>query len=465
MGGGGPRCDPRWMLSTPHQALDIQGQILTPEDSGYDHARCVFLGSVDRRPAMIVRAADAADVARVITLARDTGTELAVRGGGHSPAGHGTSEGGIVLDLSALRGLEINAERRTAWAETGLTAGEYTTAVGAHGLATGFGDMGSVGIGGITLAGGIGFLVRKHGLTVDALLAADVVTADGELLRLDAERHPDLFWALRGGGGNFGVATRLQFRLHEVGTIVGGLLVLPATSDVLAALIAEAEAAPEELTAIANVMPAPPLPFLAPEHHGRLVVMATLVHAGDIEAGQRAVAPFRALATPLADMLRPMPYAELYPPADPSYRPVVAARTVFADHIELREAQTVIEHIEDAPAPRTVAQLRVLGGAMARVPAGATAFAHRDRRIMATAVAFYDDPEERPAHEAWVAGLTSELSGVEPGAYAGFLGDEGEARIRAAYPGATWDRLAEVKAAYDPDSVFHLNQNVPPIRR
>ena len=262
------------MLSTPHAALDIKGQILTPEDTDYDQARKVFSGAVDRRPALIVRAADADDVARVIALARDTGTELAVRGGGHSPAGHGVSEGGIVLDLSALRALEIDAERRTAWAETGLTAGEYTTAAGEHGLATGFGDAGTVGLGGITLAGGIGFLARKHGMTIDDLLAAEIVTADGELLRVDADHHPDLFWAIRGGGGNFGVATRLQFRLHEVGTIVGGMLFLPATPEVIAAFVAEAEAAPEELTTIANVMPAPPLPFLAPEHHGRLVVMA-----------------------------------------------------------------------------------------------------------------------------------------------------------------------------------------------
>ena len=186
------------------------------------------MGAIDRRPAMIVRAADAADVSRVIALARETGTELAVRSGGHSPAGHSASEGGIVLDLSALRGLEIDARARTAWAETGLTAGEYTAAAGAHGLATGFGDAGTVGLGGITLGGGIGFLVRKHGLTIDDLLAAEVVTADGGILRVDAEHHPDLFWAIRGGGGNFGVATRLKFRLHEVGTIVGGMLFLPA---------------------------------------------------------------------------------------------------------------------------------------------------------------------------------------------------------------------------------------------
>jgi FAD/FMN-containing dehydrogenase len=465
MGGGGPRCDPEWMLSTPQLSLDIKGQVLTPEDPDYDAARTVAFANVDRRPAVVVRPADAADVSRVVTLARDTGTELAIRGGGHSPAGYGVSEGGIVLDLSALRSIEIDAERRTAWAETGLTAGEYTAAAGEHGLATGFGDAGSVGIGGITLSGGIGFLVRKHGMTIDDLLAAEIVTADGELLHVDAEHHPDLFWAIRGGGGNFGVATRLQFRLHELGRIVGGMLFLPATPKVLTAFIAEAEAAPEELSTIANVMAAPPMPFLAPEHHGRLVILAMLVYAGDVEAGERAVAPFRALAPPLADMVRPMAYPEMYPPRDESYRPLAVGRTLFTDSIELRDAETIIERIQRSTAASAVTQLRVLGGAMARVPAEATAFAHRGRGILGNAAAMYATPEEHPVHEAWATDLARELSHGDAGAYAGFLADEGEERVRAAYPGATWDRLAEVKATYDPENLFRLNQNVPPLAR
>ena len=449
------------MLSIPRFADDIQGRVITADDPEYDSARTVFAGAVDRRPAMIVRAADAADVGRVIALARESGLELAVRGGGHSPAGHGVTEGGIVLDLSAMRAIDIDVDRRTAWAETGLTAGDYSVASGAHGLATGFGDMGSVGIGGITLSGGVGFLVRKHGLTIDNLLAAEVVTADGELVRADADNHPDLFWALRGGGGNFGVATRLQFRLQEVDTIVGGMLFLPATADVIAGFVAEAEAAPEELSTIANVVPAPPLPFLAPEHHGRLVVMAMIVHAGDVEAGQRAVAPFRALATPVADMIRPMPYPEMYPSAEEGYRPVAVLHTLFTESVGRATAETIIERLERSTAPMAVTQLRVLGGAMARVPADATAFAHRERRIMATVVAMYANPEERAEQAAWAADLAGELGGDDAG-YAGFLGDEGEARVRAAYPGATWDRLAAIKADYDPDNLFRLNQNIPP---
>jgi FAD/FMN-containing dehydrogenase len=452
------------MLSMPQLTDELQGRLITPDDPGYDPARTVFPGAIDRRPALIVRAADPTDVARVIALARETGLELAVRGGGHSPAGHGVSEGGIVLDLSDMRGLDIDLEARTAWAETGLTTGRYTRATAALGLATGFGDTGSVGIGGITLAGGVGYLVRKHGLTIDDLLAAEVVTAGGELLRADAETHPDLFWALRGGGGNFGVATRLKLRLHPVGTIVGGMLIVPATPDVITAFIAEADAAPEELSTIASVMPAPPLPFLPAEHRGRLVVMATLAYAGGVEDGLRAVAPFRALAAPIADVVRPMPYPEIFPPEDEDFHPVATARTIFADGIDRRAAEVIVDAVGSAGATRAVVQLRVLGGAMARVPAEATAFAHRDRRIMANVAALYERPEEREEHEAWVAGLAAELSGDDAGAYVGFLGDEGEERVRAAYPGSTWERLGAIKARYDPDNVFRLNQNIPPAR-
>jgi FAD/FMN-containing dehydrogenase len=210
------------IISIPELRDTFNGRVVTPGDPDYDQARTVFVGGIDRRPAVIVKAADTSDVARVVSLARETGLELAVRSGGHSTAGHSTTEGGILLDLSAMTALDIDVDRHTAWAQTGLTAGQYTTAAGAYGLATGFGDTGSVGLGGISLGGGIGYLVRKHGLTIDDLLAAELVTADGRLLRTDAETHPDLFWAIRGGGGNFGVATRFQFRLHPLDTIVGG---------------------------------------------------------------------------------------------------------------------------------------------------------------------------------------------------------------------------------------------------
>jgi hypothetical protein len=449
-------------LSIPELRAAFDGRVIAPGDAGYDQARALFVGGLDLRPAVIIRPKDADEVARVVALARDTGMELAVRSGGHSGLGYGSSDGGIVLDLAAMRALDVDAERRTAWAQAGLTAGEYTTAAGAHGLATGFGDTGSVGIGGITLGGGVGFLVRKHGLTIDNLLAAEVVTADGQLLRADAETHPDLFWALRGGGGNFGVATRFQYRLHPVGTVTGGMLILPATPEVVAGFIAEAEAAPEELSAIANVMVAPPVPFLPAEAHGKLVVLALMVHAGAVEDGERAVAPFRALATPLADMLRPMPYPEIYPPEDPNYHPTAVGRTMFVDTVDQDVAGTIIEYLRASDAPLRVAQLRVLGGAMARVPVEATAFAHRQSRIMANVAAFYEGPEDRAVREAWVGDFAAALRQRDTGAYVGFVDDEDPDHLRQAYPGPTWERLAAVKRRYDPGNLFRRNHNIPP---
>jgi FAD/FMN-containing dehydrogenase len=449
-------------ISVPGLRASLRGRVIGPNDPTYDQARTVFYGGFDRRPAVIVRVADANDVSHVVSLARDTGLELAVRSGGHSLSGHSVTEGGIVLDLSDMRALHIDTDHSTAWAQTGLTASDYTVAAGAHGLATGFGDTGSVGIGGITLGGGLGFLVRKHGLTIDDLLAAEVVTADGQLLSVDAERHPDLFWAIRGGGGNFGVATRLQFRLHQVSTIVGGMLLLPATPQVIASFIAEAEAAPEELSTIANVMPAPPLPFVPAEQHGRLAILALLAYAGDTQAGERAVAPLRALATPIADMVRPMPYPEIYPPEAVGYHPTAVTRTMFVDTIDRQVAETIVGYLQASDAPMRVAQLRVLGGAMARVPSEATAFAHRGSRIMVNIAAFYDGPEDRAVREVWVSDFAAALRQGDTGAYVGFLGDEGLARVRQAYPGSTWDRLVAIKRRYDPTNLLRLNQNIPP---
>lgn len=447
---------------TAQLKLEVKGRVITPGSAGYDEARVLFYGGFDRRPAVIVRAADAGDVARVVTLARDSGLELSVRSGGHSALGHSVSDGGTVLDLKDLRRLEIDPIGRTAWAETGLTAGEYTTAAAAHALATGFGDTGSVGIGGITLGGGIGYLVRKHGLTIDNLLAAEIVTADGQALYTDPNSHPDLFWAIRGGGGNFGVATRFKYRLHPLSTVVGGMLVLPATAEVIARFMAESEAAPDELSAIANVMPAPPMPFLAPEHHGKMIVLALMAYAGNAETGQRALAPFRALAEPLADMMRPITYPEMFPPEDEDYHPTAAGRTMFLNRVDIPTAELILETLESSDAAFKVAQLRVLGGAMARVPVEATAFAHRHSKIMVNLAAFYSGPEDRMVREAWVADFATALNQGDLGAYVNFLGKEGIEQTLAAYPGATWERLTAIKARYDPQNLFHMNHNIPP---
>jgi FAD/FMN-containing dehydrogenase len=445
----------------PTLRAELNGSVIALGDSGYDNARTIFLGGFDVRPAVIVRPNDAAGVARVIALARETGLPLAVRSGGHSGAGYSTVEDGIMLDVRGLRALDVDAKARTAWAGSGLTAGEYSRAVGEQGLATGFGDTGSVGLGGITLGGGIGYLTRKHGMTIDSVLAAELVTAAGGVIHVDDASHPDLFWAIRGGGGNFGVVTRFKYRLHPVDRVVGGMLLLPATPEVIVGIIDRAWEAPEELSLIANVMPAPPMPFVPQEHHGRLSVMILLCYAGDEESGARAVAPLRSLAAPIVDMVRPIRYPEMFPPDDPSYHPAAISRTMFIDRVDRPTAETIVGYLQRSDASMRVAQLRVLGGAMARVPPDATAFAHRQSRILVNVAAFYEGPD-RPMREAWVAEFSKALNQGDDGAYVSFLGDEGDARVRAAYPGATWSRLAAVKAKYDPANVFSRNHNVLP---
>jgi len=449
-------------ISIPDLRATISGRVITPDDEGYDQARSVFVGGIDRRPVVIVQVANVSDVQHVVRLAAETGLPLSVRSGGHSNGGLGVVDDGIVLDLRDLRALDIDLNARTAWVEPGLTAGEYTKAVTEHELVTGFGDTGSVGIGGLTLGGGVGYLVRKHGLTIDDLLAADVVTADGELVRADATTNPDLFWAIRGGGGNFGVATRFQFRLHDLPKFTGGMLLLPATPDTIVGFIRASQAGPEELSTICNVMPCPPMPFVPAEHHGSLVIMGMLAFAGPVEAGVSAIAPFRALAPPLADMVKPQPYTAMYPPEVGDYHPVATVHTCFIESVDRGVASTILDHLKASTAMMRAVQLRVLGGAMARVPADATAFAHRDRRIMVNVAALYQDPADEAKHAAWASGLADALSHGDEAGYVNFLGIEGPARVRAAYPGATWERLVAIKRRYDPDNLFRHNQNIEP---
>ncbi|MGW0754627.1 FAD-binding oxidoreductase [Streptomyces sp. NPDC002587] len=446
-------------VPVPQLRAVVSGQVLAPGDAGYDKARTVYLGGMDQQPAAIVRPSDAADVARVVNFARDNELPLAVKGGGHSV--FCLLDGGLVLDVSSLRGLEIDPETRTAWAEAGLTAGEYTNAAAEHGLVTGFGDTGSVGLGGITVGGGVGYLVRKHGLTIDDLLAAEVVTADGELRRVDAENEPDLFWAIRGGGGNFGVVTRLKFRLHELTTVLGGLLVLPGTTEVIAGFVELARKAPEELSTILNVMPGNVLPFVPEEFHGTQVVMAMMVYAGEGEAAERAVAPFRALATPIADMIAPMPFPGVYPPED-DFHPVAAARNLFVDTFDADDAALVLDRISSSTAMMSAVQVRVLGGAMARVAEDDTAFAHRNRGVMVNIAAMYADPAEAEVHTRWADELTASLQKGVPGVYVNFLADDSRARIHEAYPEHTWTRLRAIKRTYDPANLFRVNNNIPP---
>ena len=420
------------------------------------------MGGFDPRPAVIARPSDAAGVATVIRVARESGLPFAVRCGGHSGAGHSTADGGIVLDVRDMQAIEIDPQARTAWAQTGLTAADYSKAVGAHGLATGFGDTGSVGIGGITLAGGIGYLVRKYGLTIDSVKAAEIVTADGDELKVDEHSHPDLFWAIRGGGGNFGVVTRFQVQAAPGGSGRGRHADASGHRRRDPRTDAGREAAPEELSAIVNIMPAPPMPFVPQEHHGKLVALILMCCIGDAESGARAVAPFRALGTPVVDMVRPIQYPEMFPPDDPSFHPTAVGRTMFMDAFGRQDAEAILDFLNRSDAPMRVAQLRALGGAMARVPAGETAFAHRHRRILVNVAAFYTGPDDRPVREAWTKAFAAALQKGSEGAYVAFLNDDDEAQVRSAYPGSTWDRLAAVKARYDPDNMFRRCHNVRP---
>ena len=330
-----PAHDPQHPSDVAAFIAGLSGTAIRPEDAAYDEARQVHNASVDKRPVLIVQAANAGDVARTVVFARETGLELAVRGGSHSLAGHGTSEGGIVLDLGAMKGLHIDPERRLAWAQPGLRAEEYTVAAAAHGLATPFGDTGSVGIAGLTLGGGIGWLVRRHGLAIDALVSVEIVTADGRLLTASATEHPDLFWAVRGGGGNFGVVTRFQYRLYPVPQIFGGALFMPATREVLQALQPIAASAPEELTTISFLMAAPPAPFIPAEVHFQPTLAIMFVYDGDPEAGAAAIAPFRQVATPLAELVMPMPYPGIYEMLrDAEQRGPASHRSLFLDTLD-----------------------------------------------------------------------------------------------------------------------------------
>ncbi|HSK93389.1 MAG TPA: FAD-binding oxidoreductase [Candidatus Angelobacter sp.] len=441
----------------------LEGRVVGPDDPDFDELRRVLAGGVTARPAAVVRVANAEDVARIVSYARATGTELAVRCGGHSGAGHGTTDGGIVIDLRELKRIDIDGEARIAWADAGLTAIEVAQATAEHGLAIGFGDTGSVGIGGITLGGGIGYLVRKHGLTIDSLIGAEIVTADGRIRSVDADHEPDLFWAIRGGGGNFGVVTRFRFRLHPLERIIGGMLVQPLSPEGLVALMEAAAAAPDELSAIVNVMGCPPMPMIPEELHGTPVLFSLVCWSGDLEEGERVLGTLREIAEPIADLVAPITYPELFPPEEMAEEyPVVVGQTLFMDRIGLQEARAIAEAIEASDAPMRAVQLRPLGGAMARVAADATAFAHRSSAIMAIVVSFVEGSDAHERRARWVHDLAGTLRQEDPGAYVNFLEADDPDGVHAAYPPPTWERLARIKAEVDPTNLFHRNHNIPP---
>ncbi len=439
----------------------VGGRVLVEGDAGYDAARGAHNTHYDRRPAVIVRPESAIDVARAVTSARQLELEIAVKGGGHSVAGHSTIDGGMLIDLGAMRAIDIDPVRGIGSAQGGATAGEYTWAANEHGYATPFGDTGSVGLGGLTLGGGIGWLARKHGLTIDSLIEVDLVTADGQLLSVSEGSDPDLFWAIRGGGGNFGIATRFRYRLHPVDVVTGGMLVLPLTQQVLRDLVDASLAAPDELTQITFIMGLPPAPFVPAEAVGMPAVVVMPVHAGPLEDGVAAMAPLRAIATPLADMVGPMPYPAMYQLSAAGEQPGPGVvRSAFMPDLDASAIDAIVERHHGPNGSLAMTQLRVLGGAAARVPASATAFAHRDAPVMASIIAHGEAPYEDL--RAYTESYFDDLAGQSSGVYSNFLADEAASRLHAAYPGATYERLVQVKRRLDPDNVFHANHNIRP---
>jgi FAD/FMN-containing dehydrogenase len=431
----------------------VDGEVLGAAEAGYDEARTPFFSHRIGAPAAVVRPRHAGDVAAAVGVATSSGTPVIVRGGGHSV--HSTGDG-LLLDMRELRDIDVGPLGRTAWAGAGLTSADLSATLDADGLAVGLGDATTVGIGGLTLGGGIGYLSRRDGLTIDNLLTVELVTADGEIRIVDAEHHPDLFWALRGGGGNVGVATRFRYRLSDVTSAFGGLLVVPATPRVIADLAAACHEADRRMTVIANVLTAPPDPVLPPGLHGQTIVMAWVCVTRGIDP-EAAVRPLRAVATPLLDRLGPTRYSTLLQDA-PDQGMSPALGSTFLDGVGEAEAAVILDRIAGARSWLALVQVRVLGGAVADVEPAATAFAHRQTPVMVTAV--HGEHPDLAWATGWVDGLTAELGGG--GAYVGFVGPGGVGRPEKAYPPATLARLRAIKEAHDPDNVFRHNVNVAP---
>jgi FAD/FMN-containing dehydrogenase len=445
----------------------ILGEVVTPSDARFEEARAVWNGMIDKRPALIVRCSGVADVLAAVQFARSQDLELAVRGGGHSLPGFSTTDGGIVVDLSPMKGIRVDPDGMRVIAQAGVTWRELDHETQAFGLAVTGGLISSTGIAGFALGGGIGWLMRKHGLTCDNLVAADVVTADGRLVRASETENSELFWGLRGGGGNFGIVTSFQFRLHRVGpTILAGPIFFPGdqAAQILRGFRSYAAAAPEEMTALVNLTTAPPLPFLPADVHGKKVVAVIGVHAGPADAGRDHAAVLRGLGTPIADLLGPMPYTTMQSLLDPLYEP--GARNHFKAGYLNALSDDVIENLVrfHGPANSPTCEIHVqhLGGAVARVPDDATAFGQRGAPFLLNVIARWTDPSEDAARVAWARDVYAAFEPMSTGGtYVNFM-SEGDDRLVAAYGADKYERLTRLKETWDPTNTFRLNQNIRP---
>jgi FAD/FMN-containing dehydrogenase len=442
----------------------VLGEIITVSHSGYDSARKTQNISVDAHPYAIVKVETAEDVAATVDFAREIGFPLAVRSGGHSLAGYGVADDAVVVDFGKMKRVTVDPTSAVAKVQAGATSGDIVAAAGPHGLALTTGDTASVGVGGLTTGGGIGFMARKYGLTIDSLLSAQVVLADGRIVTASKNEHPSLFWAIRGGGGNVGIVTEFTFQLARVDTVLGGILVLPATRETVRGYLETASASPEGLTTLAFIMHAPPAPFIPENRIGEVMLGILTVWTGDLVEGEQALAPMRALAAPVADTIAPMPYGEIYRYTDHQNAAHGASvRQMFADELSDRAIDEMLAAIAGSTTPFSAINLRVLGGAVDEVSPDATAFAHRGREYFVAILGLWLDPSENPApHRAWTEALWEKIRGEGSGVYVNFLEKEGDARVREAYPGETYERLVDVKTMYDPENLFQFNQNVQP---
>jgi FAD/FMN-containing dehydrogenase len=448
-------------------AARLEGEILTAEDPGYDEARAVWNGMIDRRPDLIVRCAGADDVSAAVGFARDRGLEVAVRGAGHHIAGHSVCEGGLLIELSPMKRVDVDPKRRTARVGAGATLADMDGATQAHGLATPLGVNSTTGVAGLTLGGGFGWLSRMHGLTVDNLSAAEVITADGERLRASEDENSDLFWALRGGSGNFGVVTAFEYRLHDVGPeVLSGLIVHPFDDarEVLDRYREFADDAPDEVNPWFVVRKAPPLPFLPSEIHGRMILILPVFVAGDMDAAKPLVEPLRAIGKPIADVVGPHPYAGWQQAFDPLLTP--GARNYWKSHnfpaLDDGALDSIVEYSGRLPSDQTEIFVARMGGAMNRKPADATAYPHRDVEYLMNVHTRWEDPGEDEGCVAWAREFFDTMARYATGSvYVNFMPTDETGRVKAAY-GPNYDRLAELKKRYDPDNFFHLNQNIAP---
>jgi hypothetical protein len=444
------------------------GDLVRPDDAAYDERRAVWNGSIDRRPTLIARCTGASDVSAAVTFARRTGLPLAVKGGGHSFPGHSVCDDGIVVDLGEMKGIEVDPQARTATAEAGALLGELDRETQAYGLAVPAGIVTHTGLAGLTLGGGIGWLQRKYGLTIDQLLSVDLITAEGELVKASETENADLFWGIRGGGGNFGVVTKFEFRLNPLGpNVVAGPVFWPIeeSPEVLRFYRDWIAAAPDDLMTIVIHRKAPPLPFIPPELHGKPVVAVVCCYAGSVEEGEEAVAPLKAFGSPVLDLCEPKPFLEHQAMFDPSFPHGQWYYMRACDVAELSDEviDITVEHAMRIRSPLTAFPIWQMGGAISRVGEEETAFSgrgagHTFNITAATAGRDGFDEEREWVRDFWSALEPHQTSGV----YVNFLMNEGEERVRESYGPQKYDRLKALKRRYDPDNLFRLNQNIPP---